>query len=47
MNCEKAPMYLLNEENQDISPFCNEQLTDIKSVAKKMLGPSKYNCRRC
>lgn len=32
MNCEKAHVYLLNEENQAICPFCDEQLTEIKSV---------------
>ena len=28
-------MYLLNEKNEDICPFYNEQLTDIKSVETK------------
>ena len=32
MDCEKAHMYLLNEENQAICPFCDEQLADVKSV---------------
>ena len=35
MNCKKAHMYLLNEENQATCPFCDEQLTDVKSVETK------------
>lgn len=32
MNCEKAHMYLLNEENQAIRPFCDEQLEETESI---------------
>ena len=38
MNCEKAHMYLLNEENQALCPFCDEQLEETKSVEKKCRG---------
>ena len=32
MNCKDAHMYLLNEENQVLCPFCDEQLGEIKSI---------------
>ena len=38
MNCEKAHMYLLNEENQVLCPFCDAQLEKIKSVETRCCG---------
>ena len=32
MNCEKIHMYLLNEENQALCPFCDEQLVEVESI---------------
>ena len=35
MECKNIHEFLLNEENQAICPFCDEQLTDVKSVETK------------
>ena len=31
-------MYLLNEENQVLCPFCDEQLKEIKSIETRCCG---------
>ena len=35
MDCKNMHMYLLNEENQAVCPFCDEQLEEIKSIETK------------
>ena len=30
MNCKEAHMYLLNEDNQVLCPFCDEQLAETE-----------------
>lgn len=45
MDCKNIHMYLLNEENQTVCPFCDERLQEIK-CRNKMLGQYKYNYRR-